>query len=100
MENHNEIIEAEVELQNGKTRTLQIQEVDQMDWNEIPKGTTALAQLFNGQLLLIEIVRCDYEGVSFKTEGSKYTLHYEESAISSLFVEVKQDNTEQDETLD
>ena len=92
MENENEVLEVEIELGDGSKQSLYIQEVDEFDYEEIPKGSKALMTLVDNQVFLCEIQSADDEGVSFKIEGGRHTLHHESDHIKSLHIQVTENN--------
>lgn len=84
-----EILEVEIETNDGSKYTMNIKEVDVSEWDEITKGTKALICLVNNEQLLVTINSADYDGVSFKyIENEKRSYHYDEEVITSLFIEV------------
>lgn len=85
----NEVLEVSFELEDGIKQTMNIQEVEKEDWEEVESGIKGLMFLVDGQQLLIEISSADSEGVSFKIKDSKTTYFHEENVVSKLFVEVK-----------
>lgn len=87
----NEIFEVELELENGNTYNLSMQEVDTSDWEEIEKGKKEMITLVNGQQSLIEINSADWDGISFKLIGGDQSYFYDEDMIDSLLVEVSKD---------
>ena len=84
-----EILQVEIETNDGSKHTMNIKEVDSSEWDVIPIGTKGLICLVNNEQLLVEINSADYDGISFKyISDEKRSYYYEEEVISNLYIEV------------
>lgn len=83
-----EILEVEIELNDGSKHNMQIQEIDSSEWDQIPQGTKGLICLVNNDQLLVEIESSSDDGISFKTIGGSQLLHYDEEVIRALYIEI------------
>lgn len=81
----------DVEMEMGNGDVFKMKVTLSEDWSEIEKGTKALLNLVNGQLMLVEIVEANEdEGVSFKTMESDRSWHYDGNLVREILVEVKE----------
>jgi hypothetical protein len=84
----NEILEVELEMNNGNKIQMKIQL--QEDWSEIEKDTRGIIFLINGEQLLVDIIEADEDnGVTFKFIGSDRMLNYNAPSVAKIYTEVK-----------
>jgi hypothetical protein len=84
----NEILEVELEMNNGNKIQMKIQL--QEDWSEIEKDTRSIIFLINGEQLLVDIIEADEDnGVTFKFIGSDRMLNYNAPSVAKIYTEVK-----------
>jgi len=84
----NEILEVELEMNNGNKIQMKIQL--QEDWSEIEKDTKSIIFLINGEQLLVDIIDADEDnGVTFKFIGSDRMLNYNAHSVAKIYTEVK-----------
>lgn len=76
--------------QGGDVLKMEMKQVDEMDWDEIPKGKNAIITLVNGEQMVVVINSADDDGISFRPYGSKQltSLYYDSNVIHSMLVEV------------